>query len=197
MTKHSYQLINPVIEGTFKSVYDAKNPLDAANSMWSNLSQHIIAHVPKFMFTMQDISSGELHHFEVSENRKNQSGGDVSFTIDKLNLSLDKSEFDEFAKKIDQYERNSQEHAEKMDKQEGGRRRKRYDDDSSSTTSSTDIPYLRRTSPIGMFHYNTRVYFTNYKTYPSLLNPQVVAVSTPIFTPIFKPILGTYIGIWP
>jgi hypothetical protein len=207
MPKHSYQLINPVIEGTFKSVYDANTPIGAAKSMWSNLSEHVIAHVPKFMFTLRDISTGQLHHFEVSENRTNKQGGagakgKVSFTIDSLNMNIDKKAFEDFAKKIDEYDKNVEKRSEnnEEDDQMGGKR-KRYDESSSSSSSSstsTDYPVIRRTSPIAMFHYNTRVYFTeNTPVFQSTLNPQLVAVSTPIFTPIFKPVLGTFIGIWP
>jgi hypothetical protein len=187
MPKHTYQLINPVIEGTFKDVYDANEAIDAAKIMWSALSEHIVAHVPKFIFTLRDISSGNLHHFEVAENRSSN-----SFTINKRDINIDKKVFDEYAKKIDQYN-NARE------KQQGGHR-KRYDDDSSSSSSSsssTDYPIIRRTSPVAMFHYNTRVYYTNTKMYESTLNPQAVAITTPIFTPIFRPVLGTFVGIWP
>lgn len=184
MPKHSYQLVNPVIEGTFKDVYDASEPIEAAKNMWTTLSEHIVAHVPKFMFTMRDISSGEHYHFEVSENRANS-----SFTINKLSLDIDKKLFNEFNKKIDKYTTEREE-------QQGGGKRKRYDD-SSSDSSSTDYPVIRRTSPISMFHYNTRVYYTNTNTYQSTLNPQAVAFTAPIFTPIFRPALGTFVGIWP
>lgn len=187
MPKHSYQLINPVIEGTFKDVYDANEPIDAAKNMWSALSEHIVAHVPKFMFTMRDISSGDLHHFEVSENRANS-----SFTINKREMNVDKKHFNEFAKNIDTYSTAREE-------QNGGAKRRRYDEDSdsSSNSSSTDYPTIRRTSPIAMFHYNTRVYYTNPQIYPSTLNPQAIAITAPIFTPIFRPVLGTFVGIWP
>jgi hypothetical protein len=185
MPKNSYQLINPVIEGTFRDVYDANQPIDAAKNMWSSLSEHIVAHVPKFMFTMSDISSGQLHHFEVSENRANS-----SFTINKREMKIDKKHFNEFAKNIDKY-------STAREQQQGGGKRKRYDDSDSSDSSSTDYPSIRRTSPIAMFHYNTRVYFPNDIEYQSTLNPQAIAITTPIFTPIFRPVLGTFVGIWP
>lgn len=184
MPKHSYQLVNPVIEGTFKDVYDANEPIAAAKDMWMNLTEHIVAHVPKFMFSMRDISSNKLHHFEVSENRETS-----SFTINNLNINVDEKEIDKFTKNVDSYSKQTE--------QKGGAR-KRYDDSSSSSSSSTDVyPTIRRTSPVAMFHYNTRVYYTNTQTYKSTLNPQIVAVQTPVFTPVFRPALGTFIGIWP
>ena len=187
MPKNSYQLINPVIEGTFKDVYDAVDPIDAAKHMWTSLSDNIVAHVPKFMFTMRNISSGDLHHYCVSENRATN-----SFTINKHEMNIDKKHFNEFAKNIDKYNTN-------QEIQQGGGKRKRYSDsDSSSSSSSTDYPKLRRTSPIAMFHYNTRVYYNDANNiYQSTLNPSAYVFNTPIFTPIFKPALGTFIGIWP
>jgi len=213
MPKHSYQLVNPIIEGTFKDVYDANDSIEAARDMWTNLTEHVVAHVPKFMFSMRDISNGELHHFEVAENRE-----EGSFVIDKLKLDLNKKMFSDFEKRIDEYGKAREQKGGKRKKhkkknkskddydQDGGdhaSHRKRYDDDkdssSSSSSSSTVIyPTIRRTSPVGMLHYNTRVYYTgNVPTYESTLNPQIVAVASPIFTPIFKPILGTYVAIWP
>jgi len=191
MPKRSYQLINPHIEGTFKDVYDANEPIDAANNMWKNLTEHVISHVPRFMFTMKDISSGELHHFDVAENKNNN-----EYTIEKMNINVDNKHFTNLSNNIDNYT--------KLREQRGGKvnvpQRKRYDDeDSDSSSSSSDIyPQVRRTSPIAMFHYNTRVYYTphDYKVYDSTLNPQLVAV-TPVFTPIFKPALGTFLTIWP
>lgn len=201
----SYQLINPVIVGTFKDTYDAKQPIDAANKMWQNFTEHVVSHVPNFMFTMRDVSSGDVSHFQVKENK-----GDNSYKIDELDLKIDKKVFDDFLKKVDKYSDDQQNDG--KDNQSGGRR-KRYDDDSSSSSSSSDIyPTIRRTSPIAMFHYNTRVYFTNdgpniglrYNpnpndtyTYQSTQNPQIVAVTTPVFAPVFAPALGTFVGIWP
>jgi len=191
MPKRSYQLINPVIEGTFQDVYEASESIDAAHNMWKNLSSHILSHVPKFMFTMRDISSGNLHHFEVSENKKKG-----SYTIGRMDLDIKKQHFDDFLKQVDNYSKS---------KELKGGKRKRYEDDSSSSSSSTDIyPTIRRTSPVALFHYNTRVYYTSQngvvQTYESTLNPQLVAVApvlTPIFTPVFRPSYGTFIGIWP
>ena len=184
MTKSSYQLVNPVIQGSFQDVYDAQNPLGAAKNMWTGLSEHIVAHVPKFPFTLRNISNNKYHHFEVSEN-----GIDNSFTIKSLNLkNVNDEYFNEFATKIDNYNNK--------DSQKGGRR-KRYDDSSSSSSSSTDYPVIKRTSPISIFHYTPSIYYRNTGPYKTTLNPQAVLVQTPIFTPIFRPVLGSFVAIWP
>jgi hypothetical protein len=196
MSKYSYQLVNPVIEGTFRDVYDANRPIDAAQHMWKNLAEHMVSHVPKFMFTMRDISSGKLHHFEVAENIDTR-----EFTINELALDIDNDEIDKFAKHVDDYSKTRDQ--KKKDQQDGGGHRKRYDDSSSSSSSSSsDIyPTIRRTSPVAMFHYTPRVYYNNIQTFKSTMNPQIVAVQTPVytpvFTPIFRPVLGTFVGIWP
>ena len=182
MPTRSYQVINPVIEGTFKDVYDAKKPIEAADEMWKNLSQHIVSHVPKFMFSMREISGGGLYHFEVSEDKQKN-----SYTINKLDLDIGENQFNDFLKKVDKYGKTRE--------QKGGHRRKRYadDDSSSSSSSSSDIyPMIRRTSPIAMFHYNTRLYYTNDNYTLSTMNPQLVEITTPIFTPVFQPACATF-----
>ena len=187
-----YELVNPMIEGTFKNVYEANKPVDAAENLWKNLSEHFISHVPKFIFTMRDVSSGNLHHFEVGENKVSS-----SYSIEELDLDINKKKFDDFAKKVDNYEKSRDENNEK---QKGGKR-KRYDRDSSSSSSSSCdyYPTIRTSSPVAMFHYNTGFYYENNNYNSSILNPQMYQyqVTTPLFTPIFRPSLGTFIGIWP
>lgn len=185
MPNRSYQLVNPVIEGSFQDVYEAINPITAADDMWRNLTEHIVSHVPRFMFTMKDISSGKYHNFEVSEN-----GKDSSYTINKLTkINIDKKEFENLLNNVDKYN--------KLYEQKGGKTSKRYDDSSSSSSSSSSdnhMPMLVKTSPIAMFHYNPYIYYSRTST---ILNPELVAVTMPIFTPIFRPSLGTFVGIWP
>lgn len=225
MPKDSFQLVNPLIEGSFQDVYESTSPIDAAKSMWLNLTKHIVSHVPKFVFTMRNISSNESHHFEVNENMK---GG--KFTINTMDIKVDDNAIDNFIKNVDNYGKIREQKGGNADDSEsesgsdseddklsGGKIRKRYDDSSSSSSdsakkkkkkrrkryndsssSSTDIyPIVKRLSPIGVFNYNPGLYFPYTSTYRSTLNPQIVAVRTPIYTPIFRPSLGTFFGIWP
>jgi hypothetical protein len=198
MTIRSYQLINPLIDGTFVNVFDATTPIIAAKTMWTNLSEHFIPNytVPKFMFTMRDIASMALYHFEVVENY------DGTFTVGELAVKIDPSHFDNFINCVHSYNRNCDKH------QFGGKpNRKRYDDSSSSSSSSSsstssssapslDIyPSLVRTSPISMFHYNYRFYAINGNG-KSTINPQLVSYDVPIFQPVFKPVLQTVVSLW-
>ena len=183
MPNHSYQLVNPIIEGTFQDVYDAKTPILAADNMWNNLTEHIVSHVPRFIFTMKDITTNKYYNFEVKENSNNG-----SYTINKLtNLKINNKDFKELTNKIDTYSKV-------CDQKGGENKRKRYDDSSDSDSSSSNpVPSLVKTSPIALFHYNPYIYYRR----TSILNPELVAITTPIFTPIFKPTLGTFIGLWP
>jgi hypothetical protein len=189
MPTRSYQLVNPIIEGTFQNVYEAKNPITAADGMWNNLTEHIVSHVPRFVFTMKDISSGTHHHFEVTEREKTG-----KYTIKKLNnIDAGKKEFEELTTDVDAYN--------KACAQMGGESVKKVNRSNNSSSSSdsdsdSDKPYvpLIKTSPIAIFHYNPYIYYRRRNT---ILNPQAIAIRTPIFTPIFRPILRTYVGIWP
>lgn len=188
-SRNSYQLINPVIEGSFKNVYDADKPIEAADNMWKNLSEHIMSHVPKFMFTMKNISNGSLHHFQVIENREKG-----SYTIDKINVKSNKKDFDDFLSHVDKYSKSLE--------QKGGKRLRYVEVEDEDDSTTTDYyPEIVRTSPIAMFHYNTRYYYTASDLLccddsKSTLNPQMAVVKTPIFTPVFKPVLGTFMAIW-
>ncbi len=203
MSKHSYQLINPVIQGTFKDTYDASKPIKAAEDMWLNLSEHIVGHVPRFMFTMKNISNNDLHSFEVKESKEKN-----KYIISNIEIKATKKDFDSFLEQVDKF-------GEKI--QTGGKdkvHRKRYEEDDSSSTSSSDYyPSVRRTSPISIFHYNTRVYYDTYGgltvttpitsvpvvpcvTCRTTLNPVATIVNTPVFTPVFKVPLSPFIAIW-
>jgi hypothetical protein len=189
-SKHVYELVNPMIEGSFKNVYEANKPIAAAEDLWKNLSEHLISHVPKFIFTMRNTSSGSLHHFEVGENKVSS-----SYSIQELDLDIDKKQIDDFTKKVDSYEKVREKNNEK---QQGGKRKRYEQDSSSSSSSSCDYyPTIRTTSPIAMFHYNTGFYYPNNNYNNSIVNPQMYQFTTPLFTPVFRPSLGTFIGLWP
>jgi translation initiation factor 6 (eIF-6) len=50
---NSYVLVNPHIEGNFKSKIKARNSNEAANIFYKNLSEHFNNFVPKFNFSIQ------------------------------------------------------------------------------------------------------------------------------------------------
>lgn len=185
MPKNSYQLINPSIEGSFKTVYEASAPMKGAVKMWKNFAKNIYGGVPKFYFTMKNTSSGKLHNFAVREDTKTS-----EFTIEELDLSIDKKKFNEFAKKVQNYNKGRK-------TQKGGAsktgKKKRYTDSSSDSSDSDDIhtpyPPIVRTSPITLLHYYPEIYVRE-----SILNPSMVAIETPIYTPVIRTF--PQIAIW-
>ena len=63
-----FKLINPVITGSFEDQYEASTPEAAAKKFWDALTsdgKYVTGNVPRFMFTLQDLSSEKLHHFLV------------------------------------------------------------------------------------------------------------------------------------
>lgn len=125
-----YQLLNPYIEGDLEKLYNGKNPLDAAEKLWSNLSTHITNNLPKFAFTMERVSDGKLFHFLIKEDVK---GGLVDFSIENVDIKLKKKEVDQLKQKV----------SELQTRQEGGGRRKKskkrskkVEEESSSSSSS-------------------------------------------------------------
>ena len=208
----SFQMINPTIEGTFTSTCDARKPLQAAKKIWSSLAEHVMSHVPRFMFTLREMSTQDLHHFEVNEKSEGK------YTIKRIDMKIPNKKFEDFEHMIDQYSQARDIHL-----QGGKHKRALLNDDSSSSSSSSSsdaYPTLKHTSPIAMFHYNTHVYYTNDDyTYKPISNPRLIGVDipvvtnvltpipimapimtpfiTPIFTPIFKPSLRTFVSIWP
>ena len=83
---NSYVLVNPHIEGNFKSKLKAKNSNEAANIFYKNLSEHFNNSVPKFHFSIQKGSSGDgkYYHFEVKEKmNENQGGGKIDVKEEK------------------------------------------------------------------------------------------------------------------
>lgn len=86
-----YHLINPCITGEFNTDYSGNTPLEAANSFWDTLSNHITNNVPTFAFTMEG-TDGRLHHFMVEEkvSKKNTHDGKINISELSLGLTADK-----------------------------------------------------------------------------------------------------------
>lgn len=194
MSRQSYQLVNPVIEGTFKDVYEGNDQYEAAEAFWLNLSKHIVGYVPRFLFTLKNISSADLHHFEVAENGKTN-----QYKVKELNIEIDKKLFDDFLKNIDKASAT---------KGGGKDKRKRYSDSSSSSSSSIEYypSTYKRTDPIAIFNYLPRVYFGPSKTVVETpVIPTVAVVSTddsavdaliyPVYTPAFK-FMSPFVALW-
>lgn len=221
MSRKTYQLINPVIEGTFNDVVDsAKTSIKAAEKIWERLTAHVSGHVPKFMFSMKNVEDNSIHHFQVKERIS-----DGSYTIKELDgINITGGDIDAFHANIDGL---------KNDEMTGGGRKryKKYNkngqsryprdsSDSSSSDSDSDDIFsgvefrAKTTSPIAMFHYTTKFYhqhdglvFEHQSTAnpdPVIVEPiPVIPVSNVVTTqhtytsiPVFKAPLLPRIVIW-
>lgn len=64
---NEYKLINPYIEGSFKTNIKSKNAARAGKKFYKNLSKHFSNNLDEYYFTIQDTKSGLLSHFQVKE----------------------------------------------------------------------------------------------------------------------------------
>lgn len=176
-----YQLVNPVIVGTFSNTYSAKNSDDAAKQFWENLTsdnKYVTGNIPKFLFTMRDENSNELHHYMVKEKMEGRHANYVITNVDAKMNDKKEREFLEKSNEIRQFAENAM---------VGGKHRKRYDDDDSSSDSSDQdldelFSYMRlkkAVRPISYWWYT-----------PSIYNVDTV------FTPSFVAPLSPYVQLW-
>ena len=151
MSKNTYRLINPYIEGSIDTKARASNPFNAAKKIYKKMSDHITNQVDNFYITLENLDSGVLSHFKINEKMRNDNG-DVDFKITELK--------GKFPEELDNKLRNSIDRA----RRKGGRpsKHKYYDDDSTSDSSSSDsyMEYFPR--PINRFLY---YYLPYYKLY--------------------------------
>lgn len=190
----TFTLINPTIAGSFSKNYNTENADEAAKMFWEALAvngKYISGNVPKFMFTMIENGSNELHHFTVSETLDNKN---ASYNIKKIDLKLSQTESNNLIKAS----KNAHDTALELVRnyQEGGKHKKRYEDDkddSSSSSDSTDddddLDDLFKTirlksiaKPIVYWWYNPTVYKVE-----NLFTPTFIPSATPCYTQLWMP----------
>ena len=160
MSKRPYRLVNPYIEGSFKTIVKAKNPSSAARYLYKNLSNMFTNHVKNFNFAIQNIETKGIIHFNVREQSK-KGGSAIDFAIRKIPSDTISNETnDNLIKQIDDLESFDQ---------DGGRPREYYDDDDSefSTSAETESEYFREgmvIQPITKFTYFYLPYIPTVQT---------------------------------
>lgn len=185
-----FTLINPVIAGSFSKTYEAENSEEAGKMFWEALAidnKYISNNVPKFMFTMKENGSNNLHHFSVSET---PNGKNASYSIEKVDLKLSNSEINNLISSSTNAFDNAQKLASNYH-QEGGKRRRDKDDSSSSSDSSDDdldemfraIRIKSVTKPIVYWWYNPTVYRVQ-----NLFTPTFVPSVAPLYTQLYIPL---------
>jgi len=158
---NTYVLVNPHIEGDFKSTIKSINSNEAANSFYKNLSEHFNNSIPKFHFTIQKGLSGggKYYHFEVKESRTND---EVNFNIKPYTIKGEDEVILNFESKLANFK--SKFH------QDGGKKKNKkskYKKDSSDSDDSDIFEdniykrarrYLPTTQPIYYWWYDPYVY---------------------------------------
>jgi hypothetical protein len=157
MTK--YNLVNPCIGGSLNTQFGGRNPLDAANSTWHSISKYLTNNVPRFAFTLENTSTGSLHHFNVNETV--DSNRNASFSITELDINLSPKATSSFKNEVHNI-------IGKFNTNLNGGAKKRYedesdDDSSSSSDSDSELQNALRllkykSQPIVYWWYNPLVY---------------------------------------
>ena len=187
-----FKLVNPVIIGTFNDTYESSFVDDAAKKFWETLTtdnKYITGNIPKFLFTLMDMSNEKLHHYLVKEKPE---GSHADYSIVKINVELTSDQKKEFLKEVNKVRSSSEKMMNDKQIEQSGGKRKRYNDvnddndDSSSTDSDSDIDDLfkyiklkRAIRPIVYWWYT----------------PVIYKIDT-IFTPTFVAPISPYVQLW-
>lgn len=163
----SYTLVNPSIEGTIKTTAKADSAIEAANEIYSNVSQYFATSLPNFKFTIE--CAGEYFHFQVEEKID---GETANYVITPYKGKINDSNFKD---KIV-----------KLQKQEGGKHRKHYDDSSSSSSSSSSYTTRIRVPISSWWYYPTMYAVTDLIHFPVLASTAVSPTSNVV---VVNPIL--------
>ena len=126
MTK--FTLVNPKIDGSVKTSYEASSSLKAADEAYTAISKYFTNRLQEFRFTLQN--GGKYHHFVASE--KKGADNKVSYTINEFKGKVDTKSLE---KRINDYQ-----------EQHGGRKHKL--DDSSDSDSDSSPAFRRYNYPI-------------------------------------------------
>ena len=131
---NTYVLVNPHIQGDFKSTITAKNSIEAGKIFYKGLSEHFNNAVPKFYFTIQKGSSGKgkHYHFKVKENRQKDN---ISFSLEPYEI-VGGADLDSFNKKLNNFKNKFS--------QNGGKKSKKHKKSKDSSESDSDSDDYKR-----------------------------------------------------
>lgn len=167
---NSYTLVNPFIQGEFKSTIKSTNSVNAAKVFYKNLSEHFNNSIPKFYFTIQKGGSGngKYYHFIVKE--KKGENDEVKFKVAAYNLPKEeaintfKKNLTNFKNKFEQAGGKVKKNSKKGSKK--GKSRKSLDDSDSDSDLDSSEDFYRRaqtyqpvvTPPLYYWWYDPGVY---------------------------------------
>lgn len=134
--KESYTLLNPKINGSFKSTIRTENPMDAAHIFYENITQNVGNSI-KRMFMIVGGKRGDMHHFCITEKISGGGRGEpkAKFDIYEINPAFTES----YQQELSDVLLGKQ----TAKKQSGGKKRhsKHRKDDSDSDDSDSDIDF--------------------------------------------------------
>jgi len=150
---NSYKLINPHIEGDMRTKVKAKNSVEAAKIIYTNLSEHFNNNLPKFNFTIQKGSSGKGKYYSF-QTKEARNGEDVKFSIKPISIKNEKKSYQSMVKSINKFKDD-------INKRGGEITKEDLDevmDDSSDyyRRAATYVPVINH--PINYFFYDPSLY---------------------------------------
>ena len=163
---NTYRLINPSIRGDYKNKIKAKNSVEAAKILYTNLSEHFNNNLPEFCFTIQKGSSGngKYYSFRTREVRK---GEEVKFSIQPYSIPNEQKAYKSLEKKLEKLSKTIDGGKRKKTSKKSKKKPKVEDDDSDDDLFEDDSEdyYVRASSyvpvlnyPIYHFWYDPSVY---------------------------------------
>lgn len=188
MSNNTYVLVNPHIQGKFKTSIKATNSINAAKKLYRSLSEHFNNNVPKFFFTIQKGSSGKgkYYHFKVTEKRTKE---DIDYNLEQHSFTGENNANKKFGKRLSKFKNKINKIGGKKKSKKSRKKSKKDDssDSSDSSISSDDysrthytVPYLDY--PIYHWWYDPYVYNLDYvyvPTFYSYLTPYVEIRTAP------------------
>lgn len=169
---NSYRLINPHIEGDMKTKIKAKNSVEAAKIIYTNLSEHFNNNLPKFNFTIQKGSSGKGKYYSF-QTKEIRNGEDIKFNIKPVSIKNEKKSYKNMILNINKFKKDINKTGGKITKEDLDE----VIDDSSDyyTRAATYVPVINH--PINYFFYDPSLYKLN-----SLFIPTFYSYITPLIS---------------
>ena len=134
---NSYTLVNPYIQGNFKSEIKAQNSHEAANNFYEEISKYFNNSVPEFNFSLikgKKKHTNKYYHFQVKELRKED---EVSFVINELHVEDNEKLINNFNEKLENFKlKFNQDGGDKKSKKSKKKSKKSKKDDSDSSSES-------------------------------------------------------------
>jgi hypothetical protein len=164
----NFKLINPSLQGAIKTTVSAREPIDAAKQIWTNLSKYFANDVPTFAFTIENQSGGSLYHFKVQETKNKR---EATFKIESIDSKLKPDDLKKFKAKVNE-----------VSKMNGGKKHHKDEKEDDSSSSSSDAfdslklykNFSKRTLlPISYWWYNPYIYDVTSVYIPTFI-PTVV-----------------------